>query len=143
MEFDDLYREIILDHYRNPRNQGNLDHVPEESVHENPSCGDSVKLEISVGESGKVKSVTFDAQGCAISVASASMMSELLTGKPVQEARAIITEFNSVMRGEAESSILETWGDIASLAGVVSFPLRVKCATLAWHAADDALGSYS
>ena len=106
MEFDDLYREIILDHYRSPRNQGNLDHVPEDHIHENPSCGDSVKLEITTGESGTVESITFDGKGCAISVASASMMSELLTGKSIDEARTIIETFNAVMRGEKDADVL-------------------------------------
>ena len=75
MAFDDLYQEIILDHYRNPRNAESLDHVSEENVHENPTCGDSVKLEVLVDSEGKVERVRFDGNGCAISVASASMMS--------------------------------------------------------------------
>ena len=133
MAFDDLYQEIILDHYRNPRNMEKLDHISEENVHENPSCGDSVKLEALV-EDGVLTKVGFEGRGCAISVASASMMTELLAGRPVDEAREIISKFQEVMRGEGDPQILQEWGELAALEGVISFPLRIKCATLSWHA---------
>ena len=133
MAFDDLYQEIILDHYRNPRNSADLTFISDENVHENPSCGDSVKIH-AVIKDGKVEKLEFDGKGCAISVASASMMTDLLTGKSVDEAKRVIKSFQAIMRGEGEPSELEGWGDLAALAGVIDFPLRVKCATLSWHA---------
>lgn len=133
MAFDDLYQEIILDHYRNPRNSADLSFIPEENVHENPSCGDSVKIHAVVTD-GKVERLEFDGKGCAISVASASMMTDLLTGKTVDEAKKVISVFQSIMRGEGDVSDLEEWGELAALSGVIDFPLRVKCATLSWHA---------
>ena len=133
MAFDDLYQEIILDHYRNPRNCADLSSIPEENVHENPSCGDSVKIHAVVKDS-KIEVLEFDGKGCAISVASASMMTELLTGKTVGEARRVIADFQAIMRGEADRSKLEELGELAALSGVIDFPLRVKCATLSWHA---------
>ena len=133
MAFDDLYQEIILDHYRNPRNCADLSSIPEENVHENPSCGDSVKIHAVLKDS-KIERLEFDGKGCAISVASASMMTELLNGKTVDEAKRLIRDFQSIMRGEADRSKLEELGELAALSGVIDFPLRVKCATLSWHA---------
>jgi nitrogen fixation protein NifU and related proteins len=135
MAFDDLYQEIILDHYRNPRNSADLVHISDENVHENPSCGDSVKIHAVVKE-GVVEKLEFDGKGCAISMASASMMTDLLAGKTVDEAKQVIARFQKIMRGEGEPTELEAWGDLAALAGVIDFPLRVKCATLSWHALD-------
>lgn len=133
MAFDDLYQEIILDHYRNPRNTADLSHISEENVHENPSCGDSVKLHAIVKD-GRIEKTEFQGRGCAISVASASMMTELLTGRTVDDAREIIRQFQAIMRGEDDVAVLQEWGELAALEGVVSFPLRIKCATLSWHA---------
>ena len=138
MAFDDLYQEIILDHYRNPRNAAKLDDVPAEQVHENPSCGDSIKLKVEVDSSGLVKRILFDGKGCATSIASASIMTELMSGKSVAEVREGIERFSQIMRGEGDAMDLEEWGDLASLQGVISYPLRVKCATLAWHALESA-----
>ena len=135
MAFDDLYQEIILDHYRNPRNSADLSFISDENVHENPSCGDSVKIH-AVVKDGKVEKLEFDGKGCAISVASASMMTDLLAGKTVDEAKRVIARFEAIMRGEGEVSELEEWGELAALSGVIDFPLRVKCATLSWHALD-------
>ena len=135
MAFDDLYQEIILDHYRNPRNSTDLSFISDENVHENPSCGDSVKIH-AVVKDGKVEKLEFDGKGCAISVASASMMTDLLAGKTVDEAKRVIARFEEIMRGEGEVSELEEWGELAALSGVIDFPLRVKCATLSWHALD-------
>ena len=134
MAFDDLYQEIILDHYRNPRNSAQLDHISEDKVHENPTCGDSLKLEVHVNEEGIVEKVHFDGKGCAISMASASMMTELLSGKTLDQVKKIIESFTKTMRGESDPELLTEWGEVAALQGVIQFPLRVKCATLAWHA---------
>jgi nitrogen fixation NifU-like protein len=140
MAFDDLYQEIILDHYRNPRNAAKLDHIPESAAHENPSCGDTIKLEARVSDRGVVEEIRFDGKGCAISMASASIMTEELRGRPLDEVRGRIGEFLSIMRGEADPAVLEDRGDLACLKGVISYPVRVKCATLAWHALESALG---
>lgn len=133
-ELDELYREVILDHYKFPRNRADLSHIHDDLTHENPSCGDSIKLEVTLDENGRIAKVGFDCRGCAISTASASLMSERLPGKTPDEAREFIAMFLGVMRGEEPPERLEEWGDLAVLRGVVKFPLRVKCASLAWHA---------
>ena len=135
MAFDELYQEIIRDHYKNPRNKKNLNHI---KAVENPSCGDTVKVELD-GDSAHIKTVFFDGSGCSISMCSASMMSELLTGKTVPEAKIIVQEFLGVIRGEKPVEALDDLGDLVALKGVIELPVRVKCATLAWHAVDQAL----
>ena len=137
MELDDLYQDIILDHYRHPRNFGA---IPDEEVlvdEENPTCGDHIRLTAQVRD-GKVASVRFDGKGCAISMASSSLMTEKMIGLPVTEARAIIADFLSAMRGDTTLHA-EQAGDIMALEGVKRYPLRVKCATLGWHAIETAL----
>jgi nitrogen fixation protein NifU and related proteins len=131
--YDDLYQEIILDHYRSPRNTAVLDDVPEAMVHENPSCGDSLKLEVVVRD-GVVDRVRFDGRGCAISTASASLMTEQVRGKTVAEAREMAQGFIRAMRGESSPESLDAMEDLAAFKGVIRLPVRVKCATLAWHA---------
>lgn len=135
---DGLYQEIILDHYRHPRGAACLEHLPESRVHENPTCGDAIKVEVH-SSGGVLGTVRFDNRGCAISTASASLMSELLSGREVRFARETAREFLRVMRGEGDPRSLEQWGDLSCLRGVIRFPVRVKCATLAWHALLDAL----
>jgi len=135
MAFDELYQEIIRDHYKNPRNKKTLNHL---KAVENPSCGDSVKVELE-GDSQQIKTVFFDGSGCSISMCSASMMSELLTGKTVPQAKLIVQQFLGVIRGEKPADTLDELGDLAALKGVIELPVRVKCATLAWHAVDQAL----
>ena len=135
MGIDELYQGIVLDHYRNPRNSADLSYISDETVHENPTCGDSVKIDVVV-DNGKIEKLAFEGRGCAISVASASMMTELLSGRSVDEARKIITDFKMIMRGEADRSELDKWGDLAALSGVIDFPLRVNCAILAWRAVE-------
>ncbi len=133
MDFDDLYQEIILDHYRSPRNTAVLDGVPQAMVHENPSCGDSLKLEVSVKD-GTLERVRFEGKGCAISTASASLMTEQVRGKTVEGARSLANTFIRTMRGEQPPETLDSMDDLAAFKGVIRFPVRVKCATLAWHA---------
>jgi len=139
-ELDDLYMEIILDHYRSPRNKADLSHVSDQSLHENPSCGDTVKLEVVTGENGRIRSLLFDGHGCAISTASASLMSERLIGKTPSEARSFIQTFLRILRGEDGERVPEEWGDLAVFGGLRQFPMRVKCATLPWHAMEKTLG---
>jgi nitrogen fixation protein NifU and related proteins len=139
MAFDDLYQEIILDHAKNPRNKENLDFISDDELHENPTCGDAIKLAVDFSDDGKLIRVRFDGDGCAISTASASMMTELVEGKTKEEAILMVSDFVSIMRDGAENN-LEEWGDIMALEGVIKYPLRVKCATLPWHAMEHALG---
>ena len=107
-------------------------------VYDNPVCGDSLKLAVSV-KNGNIEKILHESHGCAISVASTSIMSEYLTGKPVEEAREMIDVFIAALRGEESSDVLEEIGDAVCFHGVVRYPVRVKCATLAWHAARDSL----
>ena len=132
--FEELYQEIVMDHYRRPRNKASLDHIPREMAHENPTCGDSIKLEVIVGADDTVQSVRFDGKGCAISTASASLMTENVIGLSVAEARTYAGSFIRALRGEEPVEILDRMGDLAAFKGMTSFPVRVKCATLAWHA---------
>ncbi len=138
---DQLYQEIILDHYKFPRNKVDLSHVSDDQLYENPSCGDTVKLEVIFDDGGRISSVGFDGHGCAISTASASLMSERLIGKTEDEARSLMEKFIKVMRAELDPEELEAWGDLAALGGVAQFPLRVKCATLPWNALKAVLDS--
>ena len=133
MSLESLYQEIILDHYRNPRGIAPPGRIAHTRVHENPNCGDSIKMEL-VTEDDAVAGVHFEAEGCAISKASASLMTELLAGGDLDEAWRKVRAFLRIMREEAPADALDDWGDLACLKGVIQYPLRVKCATLAWHA---------
>jgi nitrogen fixation protein NifU and related proteins len=133
-EFDELYQEIILDHYRRPRGAARLDHIPESAVLENPTCGDSIKVEVLPGPGGSSIAIRFENSGCAISTASASLMTLALEGKSAAEARELALSFIQALRGETPIDLLDAMGDLVALKGVASYPVRVKCATLAWHA---------
>lgn len=135
--FDDLYQEIILDHYKNPRNFRNLAdrEIP---FLENPTCGDSVRVALDWNENGRIDYVWFEGRGCAISTASASMMTEIFKGKDREEAQRICRSFTAIMRGE-ELGDLASWGEIEALQGVIQYPARIKCATLSWHSLENAL----
>lgn len=139
MAFEDLYQEIILDHYRHPHNFGSLEQVSTAVEHENPVCGDHMKLMIIAGDNGELADIRFDGHGCAISMASASMMTDEVKGKPLGDVKTMAEQFLQAMRGEIGADIMEKWGDLAALKGVIRFPVRVKCATLAWHALLDAI----
>ncbi|MEY3362264.1 MAG: hypothetical protein RL531_1983 [Actinomycetota bacterium] len=144
---EDLYREIILDHYRAPRNRGELPSPPATRVEGfNPLCGDEVVLYLEVGADGTVTDVRTAGQGCSISQASTSMMSAAIKGKSVDEARRLIRAFKALMSihesklegGDATAATEEALegvrlGDLEALQGVVKFPVRIKCATLAWN----------
>ena len=144
---EDLYREIILDHYRAPRNRGELEVPPAHRVEGfNPLCGDEVVLYLDVDSgTGTVRDIKIAGQGCSISQASTSMMSAAVKGTPVDEARALIRAFKALMsihesklEGAEETDLsadLEgvRLGDLEALQGVVKFPVRIKCATLAWN----------
>jgi nitrogen fixation NifU-like protein len=136
-ELDDLYRDIIIDHYRNPRHKGHLESPT--ATHEglNPLCGDEVTIEVTVKD-GKLAEIAYSGSGCSISQSSASMMTEAAAGKNLPEIKALIEEFTGMMRSTEEIDS-DTLGDLESLSGVRKFPVRIKCATLAWHTLDEAL----
>jgi nitrogen fixation NifU-like protein len=128
---EELYQEIILDHYKHPRNRGKVDPADFCEHEENKQCGDA--LDVSArSENGKIAELKFDGYGCAICLASASIMTQKLAGKTVKEAATLIEEFLKMMRGEIPFGGKEM-GDLKALEGVLKFPVRVKCATLAWH----------
>ncbi len=132
-ELDELYQEVILDHSKKPRNFRELEEANHSAEGYNPLCGDRFTIYLHV-EDGKVKDASFNGAGCAISTASASMMTECLKGKTVEEAEAIFQNFHHLVAGE-EEKVQETpkLGKLKALGGVREFPMRVKCATLAWH----------
>ena len=126
----DLYREVILDHSRRPRNYGTLDAANRQSDGFNPLCGDRLRLFLRV-EEGAVQQASFVGDGCAISTASASLLTETLQGRPEDEALRLVENFRSMVSGEGEPD--EALGKLTVFAGVRDYPTRVKCATLAWH----------
>jgi nitrogen fixation NifU-like protein len=141
---DDLYREIILDHYRSPRNRGELEPPAAHAVGHNPLCGDEIDVYLQVDD-GVVSDIKVGGQGCSISQSSASMMSQAVKGKPVDEVRALVKRFKGMMSiddldepaDEPERDV--PLGDLEALQGVVKFPVRIKCATLAWNTLTSAL----
>ncbi len=131
---DQLYRQVIMDHYKNPRNKGSLEEDAMTVDMNNPTCGDRIQLHLKV-EDGKVSDAKFDGEGCSISLSSASMMTEAIKGKTVEEAVDMSNMFSDIMQGkEVNEDKLEDLGDIQALQGVAKFPARIKCATLAWKA---------
>ncbi len=136
-DLDDLYRQVIIDHYRNPRHRGALPAPTASHEGFNPLCGDEVTVDLEIRD-GVIADVRFDGRGCSISQSSASLMTEAVVGKPVEEAESLIQEFTAMMTGSDEVD-LEALGDLEALMGVRKFPVRVKCATLAWHTLHEAL----
>ncbi len=138
-DVDDLYREIILDHYRSPRNQAELADADIVSEGVNPFCGDEVYLRMSL-DGDVVDGVSFRGTGCSISQASASMLTEAIKGKSLDDAEALYFLFRDMMQGRnptAEES--DRLGEVEALAGVKNFPIRIKCALLAWAALEDGI----
>ncbi|MEN9823770.1 MAG: hypothetical protein RLZ04_2196 [Actinomycetota bacterium] len=141
---EDLYREIILDHHRNPRNRGELPPPAAHAVGHNPLCGDEIDIYLVV-EGGLVTDVKVGGQGCSISQSSASMMSQAVKGRPVDEVRALVRRFKGMMSiPDEDGNPIEpdpsvALGDLEALQGVVKFPVRIKCATLAWNTLLEAL----
>jgi nitrogen fixation NifU-like protein len=132
-ELRDLYQEVILDHYRRPRNFGKSPLCNRQADGHNPLCGDKLTVYLLV-EDGTVEEVTFEGAGCAISVASASLMTEMLKGLSVADARTLFERFQGAITGADDGAeSLEDLDKLAVLSGVREFPVRVKCATLAWH----------
>jgi len=137
MQLDDLYRRVIMDHYKNPRNRGQFNDSDSLSVDlNNPTCGDRITLQMKV-EDGVVKDAKFVGEGCSISMASASMMTDAIKGKTLDEALAMADDFSSFMKGE---DVEFEYEDIAALQGVSKFPARIKCAMLSWNALRKGVG---
>jgi len=140
-DFDDLYREIILDHYRSPRNRGELESPPAHRVEGfNPLCGDEVVVYLDV-QDGVLADIKMTGHGCSISQSSSSLMSAAVKGKSLEDVQSTIATFKDLMTAapaaspeeEDTTKDLRTLGELAALAGVAKFPVRIKCATLAWN----------
>jgi nitrogen fixation NifU-like protein len=137
-ELRDLYQEVIFDHNRNPRNCRSMDNANRQVEGFNPLCGDRLTLFLRV-ENGQIEDASFQGNGCAISTASVSLMTEIVKGKSETEAEALFKQFHDMTTGQSDDSQLEALGKLAVLAGVREYPARVKCATLAWHTLDAAI----
>ena len=146
MNLKELYQEIILDHGKNPRNLGKFDNFNKDAKGHNPLCGDKVHLFLKLDENKKVNDISFEGEGCAISMASASIMTDLMKGKSEKEAKEIIEKFLDMIkeRDDVNSELLKEDEKIKlmSLGGVKNYPMRVKCATLSWHALSSALNDF-
>lgn len=129
---DQLYRRVIMDHYKNPRNKGKLENGSLTVDMNNPTCGDRIHLTLKV-EEGKVVDAKFEGEGCSISMASASMMTQAIKGKDIETALKLSKIFSDMMQGKEVDDSIDL-GDIEALQGVSKFPARIKCATLAWKA---------
>ena len=133
-----LYQQLILEHYRSPKNKGELPDSTVEIHMRNPSCGDDIRLQLKL-EDGRVADVSFVGQGCSISQASVSMMTALIKGRAVDEADALAEKFKAMMHGDESMAKDRSMGDLRALAGVSKFPVRVKCALLGFDALQEAL----
>ena len=137
-ELEELYQEVILDHSRRPRNFGELPNASARVHGDNPACGDEIQLAVRVGDDGSLQDIKFSGHGCAISQASASMMTTKLKGKSREETMSILRAFQDLVLGQSDNAT-PNLGDLRLLQGVRKFPQRVKCAMLAWRALEQAL----
>ena len=145
MPLEDLYREVILDHYRNPRNRGHIENPDATASGVNPLCGDEINIDLALDD-GVVTGVAIDGQGCSISQSSASMMTEAIKGKSIEEIENLTTKFRQMMSIEEGGDIAldperpgSVLGDIEALQGVRQYPVRIKCAALSWNVLLEAL----
>ena len=130
----ELYQEVILDHSRHPRHYGTLDHASHKAEGYNPLCGDKVTVYLNLDADGRVGDIKFEGKGCAISQASASMMTDMLKGRTGEEADKLMQGFLHLVKGEDASDLPEDDRErLEVMGGISEFPMRVKCATLAWH----------
>ena len=146
MELKELYQEIILDHGKNPRNFGKCKNFTNDAKGHNPLCGDKVHLFLKLDENKNVNDISFEGEGCAISMASASIMTDLMKGKSEKEAKEIIDKFLEMIKEKDDINTKLLKEDektkLMSLGGVKNYPMRVKCATLSWHALSSALDDF-
>lgn len=138
MSLDDLYREVIMDHYRSPHNRGQLDNATVKIELQNPLCGDELELQLIVRDD-KVEDARWTGQGCSISQSSASMMTDALKGLTTSDALKLVENFQGLMHGEGIPHAAPELGDLEALSGVAKFPVRIKCALLPWEALSKAL----
>ena len=146
MNLKELYQEIILDHGKNPRNLGKFENFNKDAKGHNPLCGDKVHIFLKLDENKKVNDIAFEGEGCAISMASASIMTDLMKGKNESEVKEIISKFLDMIK-EKDDIITPLIDEdeklkLMSLGGVKNYPMRVKCATLSWHALSSALEDF-
>ena len=143
MDLKELYQEIILDHGKNPRNLGKFDNYNKDAKGNNPLCGDNVHVYLRLNENKKVEDIAFEGHGCAISMASASIMTDMIRGKEEKEVKEIVNDFLSMIKEKdtLDNKILkeDEKTKLMSLSGVKQYPMRVKCATLSWHTLTSAL----
>jgi nitrogen fixation NifU-like protein len=128
----DLYQDVIVDHNRSPRNFGKMEDADRSLEGYNPLCGDRLTLYLKLDQ-GRISDIRFDGSGCAISVASASLMTDALKGKTIEEAETSFKDFHTLLTAEAPEPDIERFGKLAALAGVRDYPSRIKCASLCWH----------
>ncbi|KAA0944184.1 SUF system NifU family Fe-S cluster assembly protein [Sporosarcina sp. ANT_H38] len=140
-KLDQLYRSVIMDHYKNPRNKGVIEENSITIDMNNPTCGDVIHLTLQI-DGGIVQNAKFEGDGCSISMASASMMTQIVKGKKVDEALKAASVFSDMMLGKDVDDSIDL-GDIEALSGVSKFPARIKCATLAWKAMEKGVGNDS
>lgn len=136
-KLDNLYRQVILDHSSYPHHHGELEDSTDQIELNNPTCGDVIQLQLKIVDD-RIEDVRFSGHGCSISTASASMMSDVIIGKTKTEAQELVQEFSEMVQGHAIQKEAEL-GDAALLSGVAKFPARIKCATLAWKALEQAI----
>jgi nitrogen fixation protein NifU and related proteins len=137
LALDELYKEVILDHYKSPRNKRPLPGAELSCHRNNPLCGDEITIRAHL-EDGRIAQIAFEGSGCSISQASASMLTEAVSGREVDEAERLVTGFRGMMQGTVEPDE-ESFGDLVALRGVVKYPVRIKCAVLAWDVLQEAL----
>lgn len=140
MSLDDLYREVILDHYRNPRNKRPLNGADIDLLHNNPLCGDEISVRVKVAD-GVVEDAAFEGQGCSISQASASMLTDKIKGMKLDDVEGLVLEFRGMMAGK-EGADDDALGDLVALKGVVKYPVRIKCAVLAWDTLQEGVEAF-
>lgn len=132
-----LYQQVILDHYKKPRNKGAVENAVLKKHLHNPTCGDDLEVQVSLGADGLIDDVKWQGRGCSISMASASMMSVALKGKSLEQATSLMESFYGMMKSEPGE--YKPLGELQALSGVSKFPVRIKCATLAWHCLEEAM----
>lgn len=138
-ELEELYREVILDHSRNPQGKGDPSTAAHTHHERNPSCGDEITMGVTVGDDGRIATLVWDGQGCSISMASASVMADLLAGATKADALARVEEFRTMLRSRGAGEAPETLEDAAAFQGVAKYVMRVKCAMLGWVALEACL----
>jgi nitrogen fixation protein NifU and related proteins len=138
LALEDLYKEVILDHYKSPRNKRSLPGAELSCKKNNPLCGDEITIHAHL-QDGRIAEVTYEGSGCSISQASASMLTEAVTGKDLDEAAGLAADFRGMMQGAVDPDEDE-FGELIALKGVVKYPVRIKCAVLAWDVLQETLG---